>query len=62
MIFLLASDLLNCAIGGLMEVDERVVEKGEKKKGVITNSKMTVISVFYFFFFWLTVQFIILAS
>jgi hypothetical protein len=22
----------------------------EKKKGVITNSKMTVISVFYFFF------------
>jgi hypothetical protein len=33
-----------------MEVDERVVEKGEKK-GVITNSKMTVISVFYFFFF-----------
>jgi hypothetical protein len=32
-----------------MEVDERVVEKGEKK-GVITNSKMTVISVFYFFF------------
>jgi len=40
--------MLNCAYS-LKEVDERLVEKGEKK-GVITNSKMTVIFVFISFF------------
>jgi len=52
--------MLNCAYS-LKEVDERLVEKGEKK-GVITNSKMTVIFVFISFYFWLTVQLIILGT